>query len=486
MYLGIDLGTSGVKALILDDQGVHVAIATQPLSVHRPKQGYSEQNPEDWVRALSQVFRDLREHLPQVRAVGLAGHMHGLVLLNEQQAVLRPCILWNDTRAHAQADALDTMPAFHEISGNRVFPGFSAPKMAWVKDEEPDIWAQAHHMLFPKDYLGFWLTGEIAGEPSDAAGSSLFDCVQGVWSHELCGLAGLSPSSLPPMIASDQSRGALRQEICEAFGFNPSVVVAGGAGDNAAAALGARRVKSGQSLLSLGTSGVLLTVNELWQPAPQTAVHSFSHSVGRRFIQMGVTLCATDSLVWLAELMGSTPQDLCTPLTDTPEVPGLLLFHPYLSGERTPHNFSSPFGNFLFLDRRHNQQDLTRAVLEGVAYSIADCCHCLETAGAEVGDLALVGGGGHIPYLVQTIANILDRPLHPCDQSDHVAAIGAAFLGMAAVHQVPVQDLVPQLISQRSAVPVEPVTGAAATYAKAHDLYGCAFAQLKDLSNDIL
>lgn len=481
MYLGLDLGTSGLKALILDEGGAIVALATAPLSVQRPALGYSEQDPASWIEALGTVLLELKAHIPHIRAVGLAGHMHGLVLLDKQDKVLRPCILWNDTRAHELAAHMDATAPFHALSGNLVFSGFSAPKMAWVRDQEPEIWARADCMLFPKDYLGLYLTGNRLAEPSDAAGSSLFDCENATWSEDLCAAANLPRTLLPDIIPSGESRGTLSAHICEEYGFSKDVVVAGGAGDNAAAALGAGRVQNSQGLLSLGTSGVLLTVNEAWCPQPETAVHSFCHSVDRRFIQMGVTLCATDSLVWFADLVGSTPKDLCAALPHNPGAPGDILFHPYLSGERTPHNFSGGFGNFLHLDRRHGRADLTQAILEGVAYSFADCCTSLEQAGARVDDLILVGGGGNIAFLVQTLANALGRPLQRMDQSDHVAAIGAAHLGRAAANQASVLDVLPP--APEPAATITPLPGSAEPYAHALDAYRVAFSQLKERSH---
>lgn len=480
MYLGIDLGTSGLKALILDEASQIVAMAKVPLEVQRPSQGHSEQDPADWIKALREALGQLREHLPQVQSIGLAGHMHGLVLLDKADQVLRPCILWNDMRAESQAQSLDAQEPFHRINGNLVFPGFSAPKMAWVRDEEPEIWRQAHTMLLPKDYLGLWLTGQKQAEPSDAAGSSLFDCAQSTWSEALCAVAEISPDILPPLVKSDAPRGTLHKELVEEFGFSAHVVVAGGAGDNAAAALGAGCLSNGQSLLSLGTSGVLLTVNEAWQPDPRTAVHSFNHAIVDRYIQMGVTLSATDSLVWLGDLLRRSPQELCAALPQYPSTPGSIVFHPYLSGERTPHNFAGGAGSFLNLDRRHGEADLTRAVLEGVAYSFADCCSALEAAGAEVGPLRLVGGGGNIAFLVQTIANVLGRPIEKLAQADHVAAIGAAYLGKAATHDLSVLDVAGQN-EPATTDHILPNQEAADAYAQALQSYRAIFESLRKL-----
>ena len=451
MYLGLDLGTSGLKALVIDDDQALVAQATAPLQSTRLQAGWSEQDPADWIDACRQVLHALRDHLPNVKGIGLAGHMHGLVLMDHRDAVLRPCILWNDLRAVEQAQRFDSKPDFRRISGTIVFPGFSAPKMAWVRDFEPAVWDRTLSMMFPKDYLGFWLTGEKQCEPSDAAGSALFDCAQGVWSDALCAQAGIDAETLPPIIGSDAVRGAVRPEICDMFGIPDDAVVAGGAGDNAAAATGIGAVRNGQGLVSLGTSGVLLTVNESWTPAPATAVHSFCHAPRDRFIQMGVTLTATDSLTWLADIVGKRPEDLAAlvqhDLSEAPDrgpgkAPDDLTFLPYLAGERTPHNSDRPMGSFIGLGRQHGLKEMTRAVVDGVAYSLGDCAKALQDAGASVAQLTAVGGGARSTYWLHALSNVLDRPLAVNPDAEHAAALGAARLGMAAATSQDVRDLV--------------------------------------------
>ena len=232
MYLGLDLGTSGLKALLIDDDQTIIAHETSSLTVSRPQTGWSEQEPSDWIAACRVLFSKLRPYLPHVKAIGLAGHMHGLVLLDENNEVLRPCILWNDVRAMTQAQTLDAISAFRQISGTIVFPGFSAPKMQWVRDHEPAVWSRAKTMLFPKDFLGFWLTGKKHCEPSDASGSALFDCATGEWSNILCDHAGIDPALLAPLMSSDGKRGTITTQIATEFGLSKDIVVACGAGDN--------------------------------------------------------------------------------------------------------------------------------------------------------------------------------------------------------------------------------------------------------------
>ena len=486
MYLGLDLGTSGLKALLLDEGHGVVAVATAPLESARPSPGWSEQDPADWIAACSQVLDELSEHLGSVQAIGIAGHMHGVVLLDAAGEVVRPCLLWNDTRAGAEAAAMDADPAFRAISGTIVFPGFSAPKLAWVRDHEPAHWARTERVLFPKDFLAHWLTGTLNCEPSDAAGSALFDPDKGDWSPALCAAAGLSPDLLPPVINSDSPRGSVRTAIAERFGLDPACVVAGGAGDNAAASLGIGAVKNGEGQVSLGTSGVLLTVNERWTPDADTAVHSFSHAAARRYIQMGVTLTATDSLSWLADLLGTTPGALSDALAGAPQDenadgPGDVLFLPYLAGERTPHNLDRPAGGFFGLSRSHGPQAMTRAVMEGVAYSLADCAAALTTAGAQIEKLTAVGGGARSHFWLQTLADVLERPLTLNPQAEHAAALGGARLAMAAASGRSVVEVIDAAPAPDDLETIQPRPETLPAYRAAVQRYRDLFNALKEV-----
>ena len=481
MYLGLDLGTSGLKALVLDDQQRVVAVATAALEVSRPHAGWSEQDPADWIAACRQVFAQLQEHLHAIKAIGIAGHMHGVVLVDEQGDVVRPCLLWNDTRASDQAAAMDTDPVFRRIGGTIVFPGFSAPKLAWVRDHEPENWSRADKVLFPKDYLSYWLTGQMACEPSDAAGSALFDCEAGAWSQTLCQAAGLDRQMLPPIVASDTSRGTVRAYLAEQTGLSPQCLVAGGAGDNAAASIGIGAVSDGEGQVSLGTSGVLLTVNQRWTPDAATAVHSFNHAVGGSFIQMGVTLTATDSLSWLADLLGKQPSNLAAALPEQGDGPGELLFLPYLAGERTPHNLDQAAGGFFGLGRSHGVIEMTQAVMEGVAYSLADCASALEAAGARVDKLTAVGGGARSRFWLQTLADVLQRPLTLNPNAEHAAALGGARLAIAAASGQSVSQVVGVASQPGGLETVQPRPGLASAYQHALARYRKLFNAIREI-----
>ena len=480
MHLGLDLGTSGLKALIMDDQQQVIAVKTVPLAVSRPHPGWSEQHPADWIEACIQVFDQLQDYLPHVQSVGIAGHMHGVVMLDAKGDVLRPCMLWNDTRATEQALALDSDPIFQQISGTIVFPGFSAPKLLWVKEHEPQVWSALQTVLFPKDYLAYWLTGQMHAEPSDAAGSALFDCAGICWSAPLCRAAGIPITTLPALVASDGVRGKIQADHVSRYGFLPDTVIAGGAGDNAGASIGIGAVQDGQGQVSLGTSGVLLTVNERWTPDAKTAVHSFNHAVAQSYIQMGVTLTATDSLSWFADLLGEEPSVLAEALPQLSDGPSDLLFLPYLAGERTPHNMGDAKGAFFGLGRQHGPRDLTQAVMEGVAFSIADCAQALTSAGASVERLVVVGGGAKSSFWVQTLADVLERPLILDPRAEHAAALGAARLGMASSSNLPVGTIVAQAETMTDAANiVEPRPSLFPFYRRAVARYRALFAAIK-------
>ncbi|MFN7052458.1 MAG: FGGY family carbohydrate kinase, partial [Gemmobacter sp.] len=270
MYIGLDLGTSGLKAILMDeDQGV-VAEATAPLTVSRPAEGWSEQSPADWIAAAEQVMDALaaKASLSAVRGIGLSGQMHGATLLDAADEVLRPCILWNDTRAHAEAAALDDDPMFRRVSGNIVFPGFTAPKLDWVRRHEPALWGRVAKVLLPKDYLRLWLTGDHVAEMSDAAGTSWLDTGARDWSEDLLAVTGLTRSHMPRLVEGSEVSGQLRAALAARWGLPADVVIAGGGGDNAASGVGVGVVKAGDAFVSLGTSGVLFAANDGYQPAP--------------------------------------------------------------------------------------------------------------------------------------------------------------------------------------------------------------------------
>ena len=306
MYLGLDLGTSGLKGVVIDQAQRIVAEATAPLTLSRPADGWSEQSPADWIAAAEAVFTAIPPAvLAAINGIGLSGQMHGATLLDKANNVLRPCILWNDTRAFSEAAALDADPRFRRVTGNIVFPGFTAPKLVWVKAHEPEVFRRVAKVLLPKDYLRLWLTGEHVSEMSDAAGTSWLDTGKRDWSDALLACTDLSRDHMPSLVEGSDVSGHLRPDLARRFGLPAGIVVAGGAGDNAASGIGVGVVKAGQAFVSLGTSGVLFAANDGYRPDAATAVHTFCHATPGTWHQMGVILAATDALNWFARLAGT-------------------------------------------------------------------------------------------------------------------------------------------------------------------------------------
>ncbi|RVT85384.1 xylulokinase [Rhodobacteraceae bacterium CCMM004] len=433
MYLGLDLGTSGLKALLIDEAQAVVGEATAPLTVSRPQSGWSEQAPADWIAAAEAVLDQLAASvgLGGVKGIGLSGQMHGATLLDRGDDVLRPCILWNDTRAHEEAAEMDADPMWREITGNIVFPGFTAPKIAWVRKHEPEIFGRVAMVLLPKDYLRLWLTGEHVSEMSDAAGTSWLDTRERDWAGDLLQATGLGRDEMPRLVEGSEVSGTLRGDLASRWGMGAAVPVAGGGGDNAASAIGAGVVADGTAFASLGTSGVLFAANDGYRPDPDTAVHTFCHALPGTWHQMGVILAAADSLEWLARFTGTSAADLTGDLGPL-QAPGRTVFLPYLGGERTPHNDAGLRGAVLGLEHATDRAAGTRAVLEGVAFAFRDSLAALAQTGTTVTRALALGGGARSDYWLAALATALDIQIDRPAEGDHGAALGAARLGMMA------------------------------------------------------
>lgn len=432
MYIGLDLGTSGLKGILMDESQRVLAEATAPLTVQRPAEGWSEQNPADWIAACETVLGKLAaQGLGAVKGIGLSGHMHGATLVDSADQVLRPCILWNDTRSHAEAAALDARPEFRALSGNIVFPGFTAPKLDWLRKHEPDVWAKVAKVLLPKDYLRLWLTGEHVAEMSDAAGTAWLDTGKRDWSDSLLAACGLTRAQMPRLVEGSAVSGVVRPDLAARWGLPAGVVVAGGGGDNAASGVGVGVVRAGEAFVSLGTSGVLFAANDGYQPDPATAVHTFCHALPNTWHQMGVVLAATDALNWYARLVGQDAAALTGELGAL-QAPGKTTFLPYLGGERTPLNSAAIRGAFTSLEHITDRQAGTRAVLEGVTFAFRDCRDALAATGTKLQHLLAVGGGSRSDYWLKAIATALDCPVHLPVAGDFGGAFGAARLGLMA------------------------------------------------------
>jgi xylulokinase len=481
MYLGIDLGTSAVKATLIDADQAVVGTASAPLQVARPRPGWSEQAPADWIAATDAALAALRGNasaaFEAVEGIGLSGQMHGATLLDEHDEPVRPCMLWNDTRAHAEAAALDDDPAFREISGNIVFPGFTAPKLVWARANEPAAFARVRRVLLPKDYLRLWLTGERVSEMSDASGTSWLDTGGRDWSERLLSATGLDRDAMPALVEGTEVSGMLRPALASDWGMRGAVPVAGGAGDNAASACGMGAVADGSAFVSLGTSGVLFAANDRYLPNPAHAVHAFCHALPDTWHQMGVVLAAADALDWLARLAGRSAGELTSALGETLRAPANVTFLPYLSGERTPHNDAAARGAFSGLGHESDLSVLTQAVVDGVAFALRDSLEALEAAGTEVRRVTAIGGGARSRYWLQSIATALGVAVDVPAKGEFGAAFGAARLGMIAASGTdPLDVLTPPVIEET----IAPVTRLAADYEVAYARYRALYPAIRE------
>ena len=435
MHLGIDLGTSGLRALLVDGEGSPVRSAESPCAVSNPRPGWSEQDPAQWIEALDRSINELRGksgELAGIESIGVAGHMHGATLLDRNDQVIRPCILWNDTRSHLEAAELDGTAEVRELSGNIVFPGFTAPKLVWIKKHEPENFSRTAKVLLPAAFLNHYLTGDYVADMSDSAGTSWLDVGRRDWSDTLLHAGDMRGEQMPALVEGCQQAGILRRELAKRWGISGEVVVAGGAGDNAAAACGTGVLAEGQGFVSLGTSGVVLAARNGYLPKPENAVHTFCHAIPNRWYQMGVMLSATDSLNWFARIAAKKSAELTAELGTEISAPGSIRFLPYLSGERTPHNDADIRGAFIGLRTSASVTDLTRAVIEGVCYGLRDSAEALQSSGARLENMLAIGGGSASQYWVELLATILNTPLHLPAAGEFGAALGAARLGMCA------------------------------------------------------
>lgn len=484
MYLGLDLGTSGVKAMLIDGDQKIVGSANGSLDVSRPHSGWSEQEPAHWVRATEEAVAGLKAKHPKelaaVKGIGLSGQMHGATLIDASDKVLRPCILWNDTRSYVEAAALDADPRFRALTGNIVFPGFTAPKLAWVAKHEPDVFGKIAKVLLPKDYLRLWLTGEYISEMSDSAGTSWLDTGKRAWSSELLAATKLSEEQMPALVEGTELAGKLRSELAAQWGISGDVVVAGGAGDNAASACGMGTVSDGAAFVSLGTSGVLFAANGSYLPKPESAVHAFCHALPNTWHQMGVILSATDALNWHSGVTGRSAADLTGEVGETLKAPTGVTFLPYLSGERTPHNDAVIRGAFIGLEHESSRVVLTQAVLEGVAFAIRDNLEALRSAGTGISRVTAIGGGSRSRYWLASIATALGVPVDLPADGDFGAAFGAARLGLiAATGADPIAVCTPPV----TAGTIEPVSALSGAYEDAYKRYRALYPAIKSLAH---
>ncbi|MDT0628694.1 xylulokinase [Alteromonas sp. W364] len=451
MYMGIDLGTSGVKVIITSECGDILDSASAPVAISRPHALWSEQNPQDWWTATNNAIQTLssRIDLRDVKAMGIAGQMHGATLLDGNDQIIRPAILWNDGRCEAQCkDIEESVSTSREITGNIMMPGFTAPKLRWVQQNEPENFARIAKVLLPKDYLRFLLSGKYISDMSDAAGTLWMDTRKRQWDTTLLAACGLTTEHMPELVEGNQISAYLDKSIAEQWGMQ-SIPIVGGAGDNAAGAVGVGLVHAGQAMLSLGTSGVYFVVTDGFQANPDSAVHSFCHALPQKWHLMSVLLSAASCLQWYADKIAQKPvsqllseldvalKNESSDLSNDSIRRSPLIFLPYLSGERTPHNDASATGSFFGLTHDTSQAHLTYAVLEGVSLAFADAVDALEASfvknQALPEEVTLIGGGAKSRLWRQLLATVLDKKLCFREGGEVGPSLGAARLAQLAV-----------------------------------------------------
>ncbi len=437
LLLGLDISTTGAKALLLDEAGQVVSSATSPLTLSTPRPLWSEQAPKDWWAGISKSIRLALTQvgLPssEIAAIGLTGQMHGLVLLDENGEVLRPAILWNDQRTGRQCDEIRARlgkDRLIRITGNDALTGFTAPKILWVQQNEPEIWAKTRHILLPKDFIRYKLTGEFAIDKAGGAGTILFDLKTRTWSEEVTTALEIPPSLLPATFEGPEITGWISQEAASETGLTAGTPVVGGGGDQAAQAVGVGAVQPGIIALTLGTSGVVFAATEEPLIEPEGRLHAFCHAVPDRWHFMGVMLSAAGSLQWYRDTFfpDADFDELVSEAESAPLGCEGLLFLPYLTGERTPHPDPLARGAFVGLTIRHNRDHVTRAVLEGVSFGIKDSFELIRASGlAAVEQVRISGGGARSATWRQIMANVLGAELVTVNTTEG-AAFGAALL----------------------------------------------------------
>jgi xylulokinase len=443
-FLGLDIGTSSVKALLIDADQRVVTEATAGLELSRPQPLWSEQSPEDWIEGVEAAVATIRRHAARAFAglsgIGLSGQMHGATFLDANNRVLRPAILWNDGRSFAECVELERrVPDFRRRAGNLAMPGFTAPKVLWVAKHEPATFKATRRVLLPKDFVRLHLSGEAVSEMSDASGTLWLDIANRSWDDELLAATGLKVSNMPSLVEGSEVSALLSDGIANAWGLKGrKIPIAGGGGDNAASAVGVGAVRAGEGFVSLGTSGVAFSVTDRYVSLPERTLHAFCHSLPGRWHGMSVMLSAASALSWIAEIIGRSSEigasvDAAEAFALSREaVATAPIFLPYLSGERTPHNDPAATGLFAGLTAAHGADALVYSVMEGVAFAFADGVDVLTEAGARPVEPLLVGGGARSGFWGQMIADVTGLTIDLAAGAEAGAALGAARLAMLA------------------------------------------------------
>lgn len=434
--IGVDLGTSSVKVLLVDQKGSVIREVSKSYPLIQEKSGYSEQDPEEWVEkttdALAELVSNFQGDISDIEGISFSGQMHGLVILDEEMHLLKNAILWNDTRTTEQCRQIDEIVGkkkLLEITKNAALEGFTLPKILWVKQYEPNIFNKIHVFMLPKDYLRFRMTGQIHMDYSDAAGTLLLDIAKKEWSKEICELLGINPSICPPLVESSDFVGTITKEFAEKTGLSEKTKVFAGGADNACGAIGAGILSPGKTLCSIGTSGVVLSYEETKDRDFKGKVHYFNHGKENAYYTMGVTLAAGYSLSWFKEIFADDESfnDFLSGIEDVPAGSNGLLFTPYIVGERTPYPDANIRGSFIGIDSKHTRAHFVRAVIEGITFSLNESIEIFREAGKEIDTIVSIGGGAKNETWLQIQADIFNAKIVKLS-SEQGPGMGAAML----------------------------------------------------------
>lgn len=442
LYIGVDLGTSAVKLLLMDGEGKILNIISREYPIVFPHPGWAEQNPEDWlcqtmngIRALTAAF-----DRSQVAGIGAGGQMHGLVALDREDHVLRPAILWNDGRTTEETAYLNTVVGTKTLSrytANIAFAGFTAPKLLWMQKHEPELFSKIDKIMLPKDYINYMLTGVHCTDLSDASGMLLLDVKHRQWSREMMALCGVRESQLPQLFESYEPVGTLKPEIAKALDLPQNVLVCAGAGDNAAAAVGTATVGEGRCNISLGTSGTIFISNRQFSVDPHNALHAFAHADGSYHLMGCMLSAASCNRWWMEEILGAIDYPMEQhAITEDLLGRNRVFFLPYLMGERSPHNDSSARGTFIGMSMSSSRANMTQAVLEGVAFGMRDSLETARLLGINVRRSKICGGGAKSPLWRQIFANVLNLELDMVENEEG-PGYGGAILAAVACGRYP-------------------------------------------------
>jgi xylulokinase len=485
LYIGIDLGTSAVKLLLMDGEGKIKKIVSREYPLSFPHPGWSEQEPAHWIRETLEGIRELTADCDksQVAGIGAGGQMHGLVVLDENDQVIRPAILWNDGRTAAETDYLNTVVGKEKLSqytANIAFAGFTAPKLLWMKNHEPENFARIRKIMLPKDYINYVLSGVHCTDVSDASGMLLFDVEHKCWSKEMLDICGVTEELMPQIFESYQPVGTLKPELAAELGLSDRVVIAAGAGDNAAAAVGTGTVGEGACNISLGTSGTIFISSEKFGVDEHNALHSFAHADGHYHLMGCMLSAASCNKWWMDEIIGTT--DYAGEQKDiTPEKLGRnhVFFLPYLMGERSPINDTNARGTFIGMTMDNTRSDLTQAVLEGVAFGIRDSLEVARSLGLDIKKSRICGGGAKSPLWRTIFANVCNLDIEVIE-SEEGPGYGGAMLAMVACGEYPsVQAIAEQFVKVVDTVKPDPAI--AARYEERYQVFRTIYPAVKEL-----